>query len=95
MDKKEKWAEEVLQSIEELERATPPDALFAKINNQLPKHKKTKIIPLHKIGWAAAAACILISANIFAFSSSINEYDTNEQATLYENQLLTDYEIYE
>lgn len=95
MNKKEKWAEEILQSLEGIERATPSDDLFAKINQQLVKQDRSNVIPFHQLKWFAAAACLLISINIVAFSTKGNEVETNEQSTLYENQLITDYSLYE
>lgn len=93
MDKKEQWANEVLQSLEGIQRAKPNANLFAEITAKLPK-KTVKIIPLKRLRWAAVAACVIIAANIYVFSSGINQTQQNITTNAEEYGLVTDYALY-
>lgn len=91
-NKKEQWADEVLNSLEHLQKAEPGADLFAKITAQLPRTKVAKIIPLNRLIWIATAACIVIAVNIFVLNAKIKS-DQNNLATT--TCLLSDYSIYE
>ncbi len=95
MKNKEQWANEVLQSLEGIQRAEPSADLFAKISQKLPKEKVIKMIPLKHLKWVAAAACVLIVINIFVFKSSIQTEQPNDYNYKVENNLLTNYSIYD
>lgn len=97
MDKKEQWANEVLQSLDNIERAEPSADLFAKISAQLPAKEKTaKVIPLRNLRWVAAAACFIISANIYVFGSGLNSAKQKaETASTQEYGLISDYSLYD
>jgi hypothetical protein len=94
MDNREQWAYEVLEMSKELKRATPSESLFSKINLQLPNFDQVKVMPMKKLAWAAAAACILIALNIFSFSSSLGELNNKSNSNFAETQILTDFTIY-
>lgn len=95
MKNKEQWANEVLQSLEGIQRAEPSADLFAKISQKLPKEKVINRIPLKHLSWAAAAACIVIAVNVFVFKSSIQTEHLTVDNYKLENKLLTNYSIYE
>lgn len=71
MNKEEQWANEVLQSVEGLKRAEPSVELFAKIKDKLPTEKVTKIIPLRRLRWVAAVACLVVGLNIYVLENEI------------------------
>lgn len=95
MDQKEKWVNDVLESIEGLERAKPSDALFAKINSRLPNKTQVKIVPLKKLYWIAVAACAILVINIFVFSSEIKESTNEMKNNTDQAQLFNDFNIYD
>jgi hypothetical protein len=90
VENKEQWANEVLASIEGVKRACPANNLFEKINAQLHNTVQVKIIPLRKLFWAAAAACILITVNIFELTASSNGANQNGS----KDRILTDFTLY-
>jgi hypothetical protein len=91
MEQKEQWSSEVFESIEGMKRASPSNDLFSKINDQLQNSLQVKIIPFSKLAWAAAAACIMITINIFAFKASIKGANQN---IVSHNEILNDYNLY-
>lgn len=91
-NKKEQWANEVLNSLTHLQIAEPDTDLFAKITAQLPPKKGAKIIPLKRLVWIATAACIAIAVNIYVLSTKIKSDQNNLSANV---SLLSDYSIYE
>lgn len=95
MNKNEQWANEVLHSLDGMQKATPKVDLFDKIMTQLPQEKKAKIIPLRKLRWAAVAASIIIGVNVYVFSSGMNQAGQNTATTATEYQLVTDYSLYD
>lgn len=88
MDKKEQWANEVIQSLEGLKKATPSDALFDKILQQLPS-QNVAVISLKRLAWVAAAASVVIVLNVIALSHS----ESNQ--TQKTDELLSNYNIYQ
>lgn len=92
MNNSEQWANEVLRSAEGIKNATPADALFAKIDEQLPKSNKAKVISIKKLSWSAAAACVLILVNIASFSQQLKNTSDQQYANLYEVPIFNSYE---
>ncbi len=88
MNKKEQWADEVIQSLEGIKKATPSDALFDKILKQLPMQEVT-LIPLKHVVWIAAVACVVIAFNVIALSN----FESNQ--TQKSDELLSNYNIYQ
>jgi uncharacterized OsmC-like protein len=91
MDEKQQWIDDVLQSLNGIQQAEPNADLFDKIMAQLPKEKAVKIIPLQRLAWIAAAACIVISANIYVFKAEIK---INQNKLAVTSELLSDYSLY-
>jgi len=95
MNNKEKWADEVLQSLDGLQRAEPADDLFDKIIAKIPEKKQAVIIPIKRLRWLAAAACLVIGLNIYVFSIGMRcsqQEDTSETQSI---ELMTDFSLYE
>lgn len=90
MNQKEEWANEVLQSLDGIKRAEPQGDLFAKITAQISEEKIVKIIPLKRLVWVAAAACIIIAVNVYSFTPEL----TSVENQLVKTELLTDYSLY-
>lgn len=88
MDKKEQWANEVIQSLKGMQKATPSDALFDKILQQLPTQQIT-VISLKRLAWIATAACVMIAINVIA----LRNYESNQ--TQKTDELLSNYNIYQ
>lgn len=88
MDKKEQWADEVIQSLEGIKKVTPSDALFDKILQQLPA-KQVVVIPLKRLAWVATAACVMIAINVIALSHLESKTVTEPV------ELLSNYNIYQ
>lgn len=94
MDKKEQWVNEVLQSLDGIEKAEPKADLFAKITDKISKGEVTKIIPLQQLRWVAAAACIIIGVNIYVFTSGITTTKNTNINTTETYQILSNYSLY-
>lgn len=93
MNEKDTWANEILQSLEGIQKASPSDDLFAKIMEQIPEAIPTNIIPLKRLGWIAVAACFLIGINVYVFDlGTTNNIKT--QSTQQYDKLMTDYSLY-
>lgn len=88
MDKKEQWANEVIQSLKGITKVTPSDALFDNILQQL-SAQKVAVIPLKRLAWVAAAACVVIALNVIA----LNHSEANQ--TPKTDELLSNYNIYQ
>ena len=91
-NKKEQWADEVMNSLTHLEKAEPDDQLFARITAQLPRTKLAKVIPLNRLVWIATAACVAIAINIYVLSTKMKSDQNELTANI---GLLSDYSIYE
>lgn len=92
MEQKERWANEVFASIEDMKRANPSDDLFEQIHAKLQNTVQVKIIPLRNLAWAAAVACVMITVNILALN--FNTKGENRSSAAIE-QILTDYTLYQ
>lgn len=86
----EKWKDDILNSLEGIERAKPNSNLFEKIQ------AKTRKSPQEKnYGWLAVAATIslVICFNVYLILN-YNNQDTNPETHSYGN-LISNYNIYE
>lgn len=94
MNNKEQWADEVLQSLDGIQKAKPNPELFAKITNKLYAEKQSKIIPLKQLGWVAAAACLLLALNIYTFDLRIKSEENTIDETVAENKIIHEFALY-
>ncbi len=89
MNNKENWVEQVLQSLDGIQRAQPADHVFSNIEMQLPIRQTFHTIPIRQLSWIAVAACVLITLNIYVFT--LNSASTSEST---QSELITDYSLY-
>lgn len=91
MDKKQQWADEVLNSLEGIKRAIPKDDLLGEIITRIPNKKESEIIPLKHIRWIAVAASVVIMVNVYALRLQKNSSNNTEENLETQISLLTDY----
>ena len=97
-DEKEKWIEDVFQSMKGSQRAKPQPDLFVKIQNRIGV-VDAKIVPLHQWRYAAAAAVLILLMNMTALvyfnqQNKVNYEDVAVEDT-YNQSLISSYQIYE
>lgn len=87
MNKKEQWADAILNSFEGIKSASPKDDLFDKIISNIPRKNEIKIISIKQIGWVSIAVSIVIILNISALrlqkNSNINMVENQKQVSLF------------
>lgn len=98
MEDKDKWIEDVFNSMEGSSRARPNSDLFERIEGQL-NAPEAKFVPLRQWGLTAAAAILVLVINLFAlrqFTQS-NEFNTSEMVVsgASSQELISNYKIYE
>ena len=95
---KEKWTEEVFQSMKGSQRAKPSPELFAKIEEQI-EVSETKIVSMYQLKYAAAAAALILLLNITVLFTYRNydvvSYEGTIEANTYSQSLISTYQIYE
>lgn len=97
-DKKEKWAEEVFQSMKGSQRAKPRPELYVKIENQI-AFSKANVVPLYQWRYYAAAAVLILLVNTTALiyfnqNKQVNDENVAIMDT-YNQSLISSYQIYE
>jgi hypothetical protein len=95
-DEREKWVDEVMNSLQGMRAAEPPADLFEAIQTGINK-PKAKVIPLRQLRWSIAIAAVLLLLNVIAIRSYANNKDDGF-ASLEEfggSPLVSDYKIYE
>lgn len=97
-DDKEKWMEEVFDSMKGSERARPNPELYARIENQL-DDPEAKVIPMRQWSFAVAAAILVLVLNVFVLRqfTQNNALNTNEMvvSNTSSQSLISNYKIYE
>lgn len=95
---KEKWAEEVLGSMQGSSRAIPDTGLYARIVDQI-EAPGAKRIPMRQWTMAAAAAVLILVLNVVTLKQYIG---SNSQQSVevvadntYEQSLISNYKIYD
>lgn len=92
-ENKEQWMEGVFSSMKGSQRMQPSADLFTRIENEI---SKSKVIPLFQWKYAAAAAAIVIFANITSvlyYTQNIETID-NSVSLMYDQSLISTYQIY-
>ena len=97
-DEKEKWMDEVFESMKGSQRAKPGPELFAKIESQI-EISTGKIIPLQQWRYAAAAAVLvlLVNATVLLYYNQHDgvAYEDVAVVDTYRQPLISNYQIYE
>lgn len=86
--KKKQSIDNILNSLENIQKAPPPIDLFDKINQQLASASSkasTKIIPLSTLRLAAASMLLLVMMNIWSINNYINKNKGEVPITAKEN----------
>ncbi len=97
-DEQEKWVDEVMDSLQGMQRAVPPVDLFESIEAQITKSRERgKIIPMQQIRWSIAIAAVLLLLNVVAIRSyTVNNNNGYASVDLTEDTpLISDFKIYE
>lgn len=99
MDKKEQWANSVLNSLDGIQKAEPSVDLFDRITQKLPPKKLANIVPsivpLRRLVQIAAVACLIVAVNVYAFSIDVKNKNENFYSSANNTTLLTSYSIYD
>ena len=97
-DDKEKWIEDVFDSMKGSQRAKPSTELLAKIEQQIGV-TESKIIPIYSFRMVAAAAILLLVLNVFAVRQFMESNTVATEELLVEEtsglSLISNYNIYE
>lgn len=95
---KDKWIEDVLDSMKGSQRAKPSPELYAKIERQI-NAPEAKIVPMPQWSYAVAAAVLVLVLNVFA----IRQFTQNNELNVSEivvssddtsSSLISNYKIY-
>ena len=95
---KEKWSEDIFQSIKGSQRAKPRPGLFIKIQNRIEAENTTIVSPLQwKFAAAAAVLLLLMTTSTWVYLSQQNQSNHNNVAAvdIYSQSLINGYQIYE
>lgn len=97
-DEKEKWMEDVFQSMKGSQRAKPRPDLLVKIQNRIGV-VDAKIVPLRQWRYVTAAAILLLLIDMSAlvYFSQHNQVNYEDVAVVdtYNQSLISSYQIYE
>lgn len=97
-EEKEKWIEEVFQSMKGSKRAKPQLELFTRIENKIAL-SKAKIVSLHQWRYAAvtAALILLINTTALMYYNQHKQMNNEDMAVVdtYNISLISAYQIYE
>ena len=95
-DEQEKWVNEVMDSLQGMQRVEPPVDLFESIEARINK-LKGKVIPMRQIRWSIAIAAVLLLLNMVAIRSyTVKNNDGYASVEMTgDTQLVSDFKIYE
>jgi len=95
---KDKWKDDVLNSMKGARRAVPPPDLLARIEAKL-DDSEARVIPMRQWSYAVAAALLVMLLNVFAMRQIVrtNSDTTTEQVAGNdaEQVLISNYNLYE
>lgn len=96
-DEKEKWIEDVFQSMKGSQRAKPSPELFANIQNRIAP-AEAKLVPIYQWKSAVAAAAMILFVNItvlfYYHQQEGLSYEDTSVADAYHEALISTYQIY-
>ncbi len=87
MMKKEKWKDEVLNSLEGINRAEPDPELYAGIQaklGQMQESKRVQLVPRPYFSIIAASFALLIFANVYALTRQKSNVQTTDTSSVYQ-----------
>lgn len=90
MNKQDNWTDEVLNSLNGIQKAVPSHALLDRVMAQLPTNN---LMPKWQLRLTAVAACLLIALNIYVF-----DYEKQEPISQSSNEyvkLVEDFSLYQ
>jgi len=90
MNKKDDWTDDVLNSLEGIQKATPSVELLDRVMAQLPKNN---IMPKWQLRLTAVAASLLIALNIYVFD--YDKQEASSQPSTEYVKLIEDYSLYQ
>lgn len=95
---KEKWFDEMFESVQSQKKVVPRADLFHQIEEKTDS-KVVSIIPMYQLRAIAAAVLLLLTINISALVRNMKQTDTNvvmnTETTSQEQSLITDYKLYQ
>ncbi|MFK7950734.1 MAG: hypothetical protein AB8G11_24320 [Saprospiraceae bacterium] len=97
MKKKEQQIDAILNSMNGSKRAKPRPELFVQIQNKIRK-PVVKILTMNQIRAIAAVGLLLVTLNVYAFSSFYLNESLSENALVMQGDnesLISNYQIYE
>ena len=96
-DNKEKWMEDVFQSMKGSQRTKPQPDLFVKIQNRIGVGD-AKLVSRHQWKYTAAAAVLILFVNITALVYFNQQHQVNYEdvadGNTYNQTLISTYQIY-
>ena len=96
MDEKNTWKNEVLKSLDAMQKASPPPLLFEKIQKELHSQQKEQFT-LRQIRWIAAAAAVLVLINVLGVRSIQKQAQGETVNAMFEsnpNKVISNYNLY-
>lgn len=90
MRKKQQWTNDVLSSLDSIQRAEPDAELLTQIMAKLPENPLLTVIPAWQLRWGGVAACLLLALNLYALG-----VDSNQPTATNEMALISDYSLYQ
>lgn len=94
---KEAWKDQILNSLECIQKATPREGLFDDIERQI--MSANAIIPIQQWRLAAAAALILLAANFWTIQQLVTASPTYSKEKVFskaeKTTLISNYKLYE
>lgn len=103
MKNKTQWRDEVLSSLDDIQRAIPDEILLSQIMDRLPENTLMMNLSHWQLRWAAMAACLLVVINLYvlkADKTSISATTTTITLSTQETEtemlaLFNDYSLYQ
>lgn len=80
MRKKQQWINDVLSSLDGIQRAEPDGELLTQIMAKLPENPLLTVIPVWQLRWEGVAACLLLALNFYVLNVG-SELTTTVSAT--------------
>jgi|GEM_PF-6240415 len=90
MNKLDNWTDQVLNSLDGIQKAAPSLDLLDRVMAQLPQNN---VMPKWQLRLTAAAACLLIALNIYVFD--FDKQESSKQPSTEYVKLVEDFSLYQ